>query len=143
MTIDDLYAQHRELMRLCEDILTAASTSPPAMADLLAARRAMAQAMARHLADETVLALKPLGTSPDAGDRALARRYTDDLLVLRQGSTAHYAAWTAETIAAAPREYRLQVRQLMNVMAARRLWEETEFLPAASRLLANPLRKAG
>lgn len=142
MTIDDLYEQHRELIALGDEIIAAASVHPPVMADLIAARRAFAQAASRHMADEARIALRPLAASPDAGDRALARRYTDEMLVMRQGSSEHYACWTAEAIAADPREYRMQVRQLVKVLAARRLWEETEFLPAVARLLANPLRKA-
>jgi hypothetical protein len=51
-----------------------------------------------------------------------------------------------DAIAADPREYRLAVRAQMRMMAARRQWEESEFLPAAERLAAGrraPLRLVG
>ena len=85
----------------------------------------------------------PLGASTDPYDRALARRYTSDLLSMRQSGIAHMGQWTMEAITADPREYRLAVRAQIRMMAVRREWEESEFLPAAERLArAEPLRKA-
>jgi hypothetical protein len=145
MTLQDLYEEHRELFRLGNELIEAASFDPPRMAELVAARRQMAQAISRHLANEARLALMPLSASTDPYDRALARRYTSDLLMMRQASSAHMGQWTMETIAADPREYRLAVRGLMRTMAARRDWEESEFLPAAARLSLQrePLRQVG
>jgi len=134
MTLQDLYEEHRQLFQLGENLIAAAASDPPQMTALVSARREMAQAIARHLGNEARLALMPLGASSDPYDRALARRYTSDLLMMRQSSSAHMGLWTMEAIAADPREYRLAVRGLMRMMAARREWEETEFLPAAERL---------
>jgi hypothetical protein len=146
MTLQDLYAEHREIFRLGDELIAVAANDPPNMSELVAARRAIAQAIARHLGNEARLALAPLGASNDAYDRALARRYTSDLLSMRQSGITHMSQWTMETIAADPREYRLAVRAQMRMMAARRDWEENEFLPAAERLAAGarlPLRLVG
>jgi len=146
MTLQDLYEEHRELFRIGEKLIHVASFDPPHMQDLIAARREMAQAVARHLGNEARLALMPLSASTDAHDRALARRYTSDLLSMRQSGIAHMGQWTMEAIATDPREYRLAVRAQLRMMAARRDWEEAEFLPAAERLLSGQrpaLRKAG
>lgn len=146
MTLQDLYEEHRELFRIGEKLIHVASFDPPHMQDLIAARREMAQAVARHLGNEARLALMPLSASSDAHDRALARRYTGDLLSMRQSGIAHMGQWTMEAIATDPREYRLAVRAQLRMMAARRDWEEAEFLPAAERLLSGQrpaLRKAG
>jgi hypothetical protein len=144
MTLQDLYEEHRELFRIGEKLIHVASFDPPHMQELIAARREMAQAVARHLGNEARLALMPLSVSADPYDRALARRYTSDLLMMRQASSAHMGHWTMEAIASDPREYRLAVRGLMRTMAVRRDWEESEFLPAAARLASGtaPLRKA-
>jgi hypothetical protein len=63
---------------------------------------------------------------------------------MRQSGIAHLGQWTIEAITADPREYRLAVRAQMRMMAARRTWEETEFLPAAERLASGrrPLLRA-
>ncbi|ATY32667.1 hypothetical protein [Sphingomonas psychrotolerans] len=146
MTLQDLYEDHRQILRLGEKLIEVAAFDPPHMPQLVAARREIAQAMARHLANEARLALMPLGASSDPYDRALARRYTSDLLSMRQSSSAHMGHWTMDAIAADPREYRLAVRAQLRMMAARRQWEETEFLPAAGRLAAGrraPLRLVG
>lgn len=146
MTLQDLYEEHRELFRIGEKLIEVASFDPPHMQELVTVRHQMAQAVARHLGNEARLALMPLSASTDPYDRALARRYTSDLLSMRQSGIAHMGQWTMEAIAADPREYRLAVRGQMRMMAARRDWEEAEFLPAAERLVAGarePLRKAG
>ncbi|NIJ19713.1 hypothetical protein FHS95_001382 [Sphingomonas naasensis] len=146
MTVQDLYEDHRELFRIGEKLIEIASSEPPRITALIAARREMAQAVARHLGNEARLALMPLGASGDPYDRALARRYTSDLLAMRQSGIAHMGQWTMEAILADPREYRLAVRGQIRMMAARREWEETEFLPAAERLAAGqrePLRAVG
>ncbi|WP_029724140.1 hypothetical protein [Sphingomonas sp. UNC305MFCol5.2] len=146
MTLQDLYEEHRELFRIGEKLIEIAASDPPRMPELVAARREMAQAVARHLGNEARLALMPLGASTDPYDRALARRYTSDLLSMRQSGIAHMGQWTMEAITADPREYRLAVRAQLRMMAARRAWEEAEFLPAAERLVSGqrlPLRKAG
>jgi hypothetical protein len=146
MTLQDLYEDHREILRLGEKLIEIAAFDPPRMPQLVAARREIAQAVARHLANEARLALMPLGASGDPYDRALARRYTSDLLSMRQSSSAHMGHWTMDAIAADPREYRLAVRAQLRMTAARRQWEETEFLPAAERLAAGrraPLRLVG
>lgn len=145
MTVQDLYEEHRELFRIGDKLIEIASHDPPRIAALVAARREMAQAVARHLGNEARLALMPLGASSDPYDRALARRYTSDLLSMRQSGIAHMGQWTMEAILADPREYRLAVRAQIRMMAVRREWEETEFLPAAERLAAGQpeLRKAG
>ncbi len=145
MTLHDLYEDHRELFRIGDKLIEAAS-NPPNMPELIAVRRKMSQAIARHLSNEARLALMPLNASSDPYDRALARRYTSDLLMMRQASSAHMGQWTPEVIVADPREYRLAVRGLMRMTAARRDWEEAEFLPAAERLQAGrraPLRLVG
>jgi hypothetical protein len=146
MTLQDLYEEHREIFRLGERLIEVAAFDPPHVSELIAARRAIAQAVARHLGNEARLALMPLGASTDPYHRALARRYTSDLLSMRQSGIAHMGRWTTENIAADPREYRLAVRAQMRMMAARREWEESEFLPAAERLASGQrpaLRKAG
>ncbi|TGX52814.1 hypothetical protein E5A73_14345 [Sphingomonas gei] len=146
MTLQDLYEEHRELFRIGARLIEVAALDSPRMQDLIAVRREMAQALARHLGNEARLALMPLGASPDPYDRALARRYTSDLMMLRQASSAHMGQWTSEAILDDPREYRLAVRGLLRMTAARRDWEEAEFLPAAERLASGrrePLRKAG
>jgi hypothetical protein len=146
MTLQDLYEDHREIFRLGEKLIQVAAADRPRMTELVAARREIAQAVARHLGNEARLALMPLGASTDPYDRALARRYTSDLLSMRQSGIAHMGRWTMDAIAADPREYRLAVRAQMRMMAARRQWEESEFLPAAERLAAGrraPLLKAG
>lgn len=143
MTVQDLYEEHRDLFRIGEKLIEVAAFDPPRMQELVAARREMAQAVARHLGNEARLALAPLSASSDPYDRALARRYTSDLLSMRQSGIAHMGQWTMEAIAADPREYRLAVRAQIRMMAVRREWEESEFLPAAERLArAEPLRKA-
>lgn len=134
MTLENLYEEHRELFRLADELIAAAAFDPPRMPELVAARRAMSQAVARHLGNEARLALAPLSASSDPYDRALARRYTNDLLTMRQSGIAHMGHWTMDSIAADPREYRLAVRAQIRMMAIRREWEETEFLPAAQRL---------
>lgn len=145
MTVQDLYEEHRELFRIGEKLIEVAAFDPPHMPELIAVRREMAQAVARHLGNEARLALAPLSASTDPYDRALARRYTSDLLSMRQSGIAHMGQWTMEAIAADPREYRLAVRAQIRMMAVRREWEESEFLPAAGRLAAGQpmLRKAG
>ncbi|MDP5277590.1 hypothetical protein Q9Q95_01535 [Sphingomonas sp. DG1-23] len=146
MTLQDLYEEHREIFRLGEKLIHVAAADRPRMPELVAARREIAQAVARHLGNEARLALMPLGASTDAYDRALARRYTSDLLSMRQSGIAHMGQWTMDAIAADPREYRLAVRAQMRMMAARRQWEESEFLPAAERLASGsraPLRLVG
>jgi hypothetical protein len=144
MTLQDLYEEHRELLRIGEKLIEIASFDPPRMLELVAARREMAQAVSRHLGNEARLALMPLSASTDPYERALARRYTSDLLSMRQSGIAHMGQWTMEAITADPREYRLAVRAQLRMMAVRRTWEETEFLPAAERLVSEraPLRKA-
>lgn len=137
MTLQDLYEEHREIFRLGERLIEVAACDPPCMPELVAAGRDIAQTVARHLGNEARLALMPLTASTDAYDRALARRYTSDLLTMRQSSIAHMTRWTMDMIAADPREYRLAVRSQMRMMAARREWEENEFLPAAQRLAAG------
>jgi hypothetical protein len=137
MTLQDLYEEHREIFRLGEKLIEVASFDPPHMTELVAARRAISQAIARHLGNEARLALMPLGASSDPYDRALSRRYTSDLLSMRQSSIAHMGQWTMESIVADPREYRLAVRAQMRMMAVRREWEESEFLPAAERLASG------
>lgn len=146
MTLQDLYEEHRALFRIGEKLIEVASCDPPRMQELTVVRREMAQAVARHLGNEARLALMPLSASADAYDRALSRRYTSDLMMMRQASSAHMGQWTMEAIAADPREYRLAVRGLMRMTAARRDWEESEFLPAAERLASGHrtlLRRAG
>lgn len=146
MTLQDLYEEHRELFRLGEKLIAAAAFDPPHMPELIAARRDMAQAVARHLGNEARLALVPLSASADPYDRALARRYTNDLLSMRQSGIAHMGRWTMEAITDDPREYRLAVRGQLRMMAVRRDWEESEFLPAAQRLASGQrqlLRAAG
>jgi hypothetical protein len=146
MTLQDLYAEHRAIFRLGEKLIEVAAFDPPHMIELVAARRDIAQAVARHLGNEARLALMPLGASTDPYDRALARRYTSDLLSMRQSGIAHMGQWTMDAITADPREYRLAVRAQLRMMAIRREWEETEFLPAAERLAAGsrpPLRLVG
>lgn len=145
MTLQDLYEEHRALFRIGEKLVEVASFDPPRMQELVAVRREMAQAVSRHLGNEARLALMPLSASTDPYDRALARRYTSDLLSMRQSGIAHMGQWTMEAITADPREYRLAVRAQLRMMAVRRTWEETEFLPAAERLVSGqrpPLRKA-
>ncbi|MDT8759944.1 hypothetical protein MZO42_14675 [Sphingomonas psychrotolerans] len=137
MTLQSLYEEHREIFRLGEQLIEVAGLDSPPMHELVAARRAISQAVARHLGNEARLALMPLGASADPYHRALARRYTSDLLSMRQSGIAHMGRWTMETIAADPREYRLAVRAQMRMMAARREWEESEFLPAAERLASG------
>lgn len=146
MTLQDLYEEHGELVRIGNRLIEVAAFDPPRMQELIATRREMAQAIARHLAAEARLALMPLTASTDAYDRALARRYTSDLLSMRQSSSAHIGQWTMDAITADPREYRLAIRAQLRMMAVRREWEETELLPAAERLASGrraPLRKAG
>ena len=113
MTLQDLYEEHREIFRLGERLIEVAAFDPPHVSELIAARRAIAQAVARHLGNEARLALMPLGASTDPYHRALARRYTSDLLSMRQSGIAHMGRWTTENIAADPREYRLAVRAQM------------------------------
>ncbi len=143
MTLQDLYEEHCEIFRLGEALIEVAAFDPPHMVELVAARRAISQAVARHLGNEARLALMPLNASGDPYHRALARRYTSDLLSMRQSGIAHMGRWTMDSIAADPREYRLAVRAQVRMMAARREWEENEFLPAAERLAAGrPLLRA-
>lgn len=146
MTLQDLYEDHRTLAAIGERLIAIISCEPPQMQALVAVRHEMAQAVARHLGNEARLALTPLGASSDPYDRALARRYTGDLLSMRQSSSAHFGQWTPESILADPREYRLAVRAQLRMVAARRAWEESEFLPAAERLASGqrtPMRKVG
>ena len=145
MTLQDLYEEHRDIFRIGEKLIAVATNDPPHMAELVSVRREMAQAVARHLGNEARLALMPLSASTDPYDRALARRYTSDLLSMRQSGIAHMGQWTMEAIVADPREYRLAVRAQIRMMAVRREWEESEFLPAAERLAAGQpaLRMAG
>ena len=145
MTLQDLYEQHRDVMRLGAELVELTLIDPVPMSELMAVRRALSQAMSHHLLLEARIALTPMTASGDPADRALARRYTSDLLLMRQASSPHMAYWTPLAIAADPREYRLATRTLLKMVAARRDWEESEFLPAAERLLARQpeLRKAG
>lgn len=146
MTLQDLYEDHRAIHAIGERLLSATTAEPPQMQALVAVRHEMAQAIARHLASEARLALIPLSASSDPYDRALARRYTSDLLSIRQSSSAHFGLWTPDAILADPREYRLSVRAQLRMVAARRAWEESEFLPAAERLASGqraPMRKVG
>jgi hypothetical protein len=143
MTLQDLYDDHRAIAEIGQKLIAIAASEPPMLQALVLVRHEMAQRIARHLASEARLALMPLGASNDPYDRALARRYTSDLLSMRQSSSAHFGMWTPEAILADPREYRLAARAQMRMIAARREWEESEFLPAAERLLVGqraPLR---
>jgi hypothetical protein len=145
MTLQDLYEQHRLLLRLGSKLVDLSAVRPLPLEELTLARREIAQAVAHHLIHEARLALTPMRASPDPRDRALARHYTSDLLALRQASSAHTAFWTPLAIAHDPREYRMAVRALLKSLAARIEWEESEFLPAAARLEspAAELRQAG
>lgn|SRR5689334_10230515 len=121
---------HREMLRLLDDIINAV-THKVAADEIALARRAMAQAVARHLADKNRLVIAPLRESPRAEHRDLARRLTDEILTTRQASIEHYSLWTLAAIEADPREFRMTVRQLARSLEKRFQYEEETVHPVA------------
>ena len=59
MTLQDLYEDPREIFRLGEKLIQVAAADRPRMTELVAARREIAQAVARHIGNEARLALMP------------------------------------------------------------------------------------
>lgn len=53
MTVQDLYEEHRELFRIGDKLIEIAAFDPPRMQELVAARREMAQAVARREWEES------------------------------------------------------------------------------------------
>lgn len=143
--LQQLYDEHRELYRLGDTLIEAAAANPPRIAAVVEARRTLSQAVLRHMANEARMALAPLSASSDPADQAIARRYTTDLLTMRQESSGHIAQWTTREIERDPAGYLAGTQALLKTMAARGEWEEAEFLPAAARCIgrAGMLRRAG
>lgn len=143
--LQQLYDEHRELYRLGDELVEAVIAQPLQVCAIVAARRRLSQAVLRHMAHEARIALAPLTASPDPADQAIARRYTSDLLAMRQESSGHIGRWTTSAIEADPAGYLAGTRWLLERMKARGDWEEAEFLPAAAVCLPRgaTLRKAG
>jgi hypothetical protein len=142
--LQQLYDEHRELYRLGDELVEAVSAEPVQVGTIIEARRRLSQAVLRHMAHEARIALAPLSASSDPADQAIARRYTGDLLAMRQESSGHIGRWTTRAIEADPAGYLTGTRRLLERMKTRGDWEEREFLPAAARCLARPaLRRAG
>ncbi len=119
---------HRELIRLLNQIIEAAG--PGAVADTLAnARKAMAQEVARQLANKNALVITPLGASACPTHREVARRLIDEILTMRQVSIEHYAIWSMAAIEADPREYRMTLRALVRSLEKYMQREEGEIHP--------------
>lgn len=121
---------HRELLRLLDAVIAAAGHNGAAD-ELALARRTLAQATARHVAQKNMLVVLPLQQSPRAEHRELARRLTDEILTTRQAAIEHYGIWTLAAIEADPREYRMSLRAVIRSMEKRFQYEEDEVHPVA------------
>jgi hypothetical protein len=133
--IEQLTADHRQIMHTAEDLLAQAATEPFPLERVVQLRLDLAQAINRHLAVECAL-LEPLRSNP--AHRAVVQRYFEELLALRQATSTHQQRWTNRAIAADKREYRIGVKLLVRKLAARIAWEEEAVLP----LLDSPRQSA-
>jgi len=128
MSLTELFDGHRELLRLMNDVIDAAGHAG-ATSEIAQARRAMAQAAARHLARKNLLVIAPLSRSPCPKHRELARRLTDEILATRQATIEHYGIWTLAAIEADPREFRMTVRGMLRALEKRFQYEEDMVFP--------------
>lgn len=134
--LDILHQEHRELLRLTEAVMEAAGEITPSFDKIAAARHALGQAGSRHVMNKLAIVTRALQDSADPRHRALGRRFTDELMALRQSASEHYGTWTMARVKEDPREFRMAVRSQYRALKARILWEEREVLPVVEKLLA-------
>jgi len=134
--LDVLHQEHRELLRLTEAVMEAAGAIEPSFDKIAAARHALGQAGSRHVTNKLTIVTRTLQASADPKHRALGRRFTDELVALRQSASEHYGMWTMARVREDPREFRMAVRSQYRALRMRLLWEEAEVFPVVEQLLA-------
>jgi len=149
--LDSIRQEHRELLRLVEAVMEAAGEIEPSFDKIAAARHALGQAGSRNVIGKLSTITKVLQASANPAHRELGRRFTDELMTLRQSSSEHYGVWTMARVKEDPREFRMAVRSQYRALKARVDWEEAEVFPIVAQLLAasavgsmpEPRRAAG
>ncbi|WHU02719.1 hypothetical protein [Sphingomonas sp. NIBR02145] len=136
--LDSIRQEHRELLRLTEAVMEAAGAIEPSFDKIAAARHALGQAGSRHVIGKLSTITQALQASADPAHLALGRRFTDELMTLRQSASEHYGLWTMARVKEDPREFRMAVRSQYRALKARVDWEEAEVFPVVAQLLAAP-----
>jgi len=144
--LDLIHHEHLELVRLIDVVLALADDSRAGMDQLAAARHALGQAGNRHIVNKQRIVIATLQASPDPVHQALGRRFTEDLMKLRQSASEHYGIWTMAAIQDDRKGFGVAVRYQRRLLRARVAWEESAVFPIVSALLAPslvPHRRAG
>lgn len=134
--LDIIHHEHRELLRLTEAVMEAAGEIELSIDKVAATRHALGQVITRHVTSKHAIITQALQSSADPAHRQLARRFTEDLMTLRQSTSEHYCTWTMARVKEDPREFRMAVRSQHRLLKARIAWEESEVFPIVAKLLA-------
>jgi len=134
--------QHRELVRLTDTVIEMACDSRSGIEQIAAARHALGQAVIRHVESKQKIITAALQVSADPTHQALAWRFTEDLMKLRQSTSEHYGVWTMARIAEDRQGFAVAVRYQRRLLRARIGWEESAVFPIVAALLgAAPIAK--
>lgn len=135
--LDIIHHEHRELLRLTEAVTEAAGEIEISVDKIAATRHALGQVSSRHITNKLAIITRALQESADPAHHELSRRFTDELMKLRQSTSEHYRTWTMARVKEDPREFRMAVRSQQRMLKARIAWEEAEVFPIVARLLAG------
>lgn len=143
--------ENQEVLRRIEAVMDAAGEIEPSLDKIVAARHALGQLGSRNVMGKLAFITRVLQDSPNPAHRELGRRFTEELMALRQSASEHYRFWTIARLKEDPREFRMAVRSQYRALKARVDWEEAEVFPVVAQLLAassgrrmpEPRRAAG
>ncbi|MFZ5749293.1 MAG: hemerythrin domain-containing protein [Pseudomonadota bacterium] len=133
--LEQLYEEHRMIRQLGDRLVELArQETPPPRQQIADARYALAALILRHLAHEERIVRAPLAASNSEAARALAERYSAELVELRMLGAAHNREWSPVAIEADWIGYRKALRVRIARLDARIDWEEREIFPAVRAL---------
>lgn len=135
MSIDDLYAEHREMLVLADALIAIIDgPEPPGGPELAQIRWKFASLIERHLKAEMPLINLPLRRVPDPQLHAELDEYDHDLTLLRAAFIQHNVRWNPAAVAAGWREYRTAAHTQIAALRQRMAWEEDRIYPRAAAL---------
>ncbi|MDG2534995.1 hypothetical protein P6144_15150 [Sphingomonas sp. HITSZ_GF] len=134
--LDLIQHEHQELVRLTDVVIEMAGDPASSSEQLAAARQTLGQTVNRHIANKHKIITAALQASADPAHRALAWRFTEELMKLRQSTSEHYGVWTMARIAEDRHGFTVAVRYQRRLLRARIAWEESVVFPIVAELAA-------
>ena len=139
--LDLIHHEHRELVRLTDAVIDAATHPAAGIEKIAAARHALGQVIIKHVLNKHAIITAALQASADPEHHMLAWRFTEDLMKLRQTTSEHYGVWTTARIREDRPGFAVAVRHQRRLLKARIAWEESAVFPVVKALRAEPPRR--